>query len=73
MYSAKINFFKPTVKEDNQDLKEKLGWLGSGVSGGSREGVEREEELGGTGGEEGEASKTPNICFCLCVSKGIWP
>lgn len=35
------------------------------------QGDEREEEFGAIYGKEGEAAKTLNIYFCLCVSKEI--
>lgn len=40
-------------------------------NGGNREGMTREKEFGEICGKEGEAPKTWNIYFCLCVSKEI--
>lgn len=70
MYSAKTKLLQATVKEGNRDLKEKWWWLGSCVMGVGK--GDESRDLGGFGGicgREGEASKTLNIYFCLCVSK----
>lgn len=49
-------------------MKEKWWWLGSHVVGGGR-GRQERRSLGRFMERKGEASKTLNIYFCLCVIK----
>ena len=70
MYSAKNKFLQATVKRRIETGKQSGGgwgvvWREWGQS------DEREGGLGGIYGKEGEAAKTLNIYFCLCVSKEI--
>lgn len=67
MYSAKINFFKPTVKEGNRDLKEKWLWLGRCVVGVGRGRETREKGFGEIGGKErGGFKNIKHLFLPLC-------
>lgn len=69
MYSAKTKFFKQLLR--GYERFERKVVVARKPCGGRREGVQERRSLGRFMERKGEASKTLNIYFCLCVIKEI--